>query len=332
MKQTIKVADKPTADEIKSTVESNAEKLDGIVQELESGGMLSDPNLGLAALKQSLDELKNYVGNGKRDVASAITGKGIPTATDAGFVALVQNIDKIVTLMQGTQDANAGAGQILNGYTAYVKGSKVSGTIPSQGAQTITPGTSAKYVEAGRYLSGRQTIAGDANLTAANIVKGKSIFGVAGTFEGLASLGTLIELPSALNGTGVSVSAKSIQLDYKPYLALVVTVGYLNTVLSSSSDDNFNFKGDSKNYGYYLSVLANSSQFTHIAHNSSVLGSFYNNLLVSCAELCPKWNGSNKVLTTPSLTNAYTVDNITPTGMPSNYKCIKKTKCFLLII
>lgn len=169
MKQTIKVADKPTADEIKQTVESNAEKLDGIVQELESGGMLSDPNLGLAALKQSLDELKNYVGNGKRDVASAITGKGIPTATDAGFVALVQNIDKIVTLMQGTQDANAGAGQILNGYTAYVKGSKVSGTIPSQGAQTITPGTSAKYVEAGRYLSGRQTIAGDANFVAAHL-------------------------------------------------------------------------------------------------------------------------------------------------------------------
>ena len=184
MKQTIKVADKPTADEIKSTVESNAEKLDGIAQSLESGGMLSDTSLGLAALKQSLDELKNYVGNGKRDVASAITAKGIPTATDANFAKIVENIESIVTLMQGTQDANAGAGQILNGYMAYVKGSKVSGSIPLQGAQTITPGTSAKYVEAGRYLSGLQIIAGDANLVAANIKKGVSIFGVAGSHEG----------------------------------------------------------------------------------------------------------------------------------------------------
>ena len=222
MKQTIKVADKPTADEIKSTVESNAEKLDGIVQELESGGMLSDPNLGLAALKQSLDELKNYVGNGKRDVASAITGKGIPTATDASFATLVQNIDKIVTLMQGTQDANAGAGQILNGYTAYVKGSKVSGTIPSQGAQTITPGTSAKYVEAGRYLSGRQTIAGDANLIASNIVKGKSIFGVAGA----ANTGGNFyckQLLSNADGTA-TIPKEFIYLDFIPTMAAVIRI------------------------------------------------------------------------------------------------------------
>lgn len=38
MKQTIKVADKPTADEIKATVEGNASKLDGITTYLESGG------------------------------------------------------------------------------------------------------------------------------------------------------------------------------------------------------------------------------------------------------------------------------------------------------
>ena len=221
MKQTIKVADKPTADEIKQTVESNAEKLDGIVQELESGGMLSDPNLGLAALKQSLDELKNYVGNGKRDVASAITGKGIPTATDASFAALVQNIDKIVTLMQGIQDANAGAGQILNGYTAYVKGSKVSGTIPSQGAQTITPGTSAKYVEAGRYLSGRQTIAGDANLAAANIVKGKSIFGVAGTHTG----GNFYCKQLLSNAdASATIPKESVYLDFIPTMAAVMRI------------------------------------------------------------------------------------------------------------
>ena len=78
------------------------------------------------------------------------------------------------------QDATAGAGQVLSGYTAYARSSKITGSVPSQGAQTITPGTSAKTIAAGRYLTGQQTIAGDSNLIPANIAKGKSIFGVAG--------------------------------------------------------------------------------------------------------------------------------------------------------
>ena len=81
-----------------------------------------------------------------------------------------------------TDDANAAASQILSGYTAYVKGKKVTGNIPSQGAQTITPGTTDKTIASGKYLSGTQTIKGDANLTAENIKAGTSIFGVSGTF------------------------------------------------------------------------------------------------------------------------------------------------------
>jgi hypothetical protein len=48
------------------------------------------------------------------------------------------------------------------------------------GAQTVTPGTSNKTLNAG-YYSGNITIAGDADLKAANIVSGKNIFGVAGS-------------------------------------------------------------------------------------------------------------------------------------------------------
>lgn len=79
----------------------------------------------------------------------------------------------------------AGAAQILNGYQAInADGEIVTGTIPSQGAQTITPGTSAKTIAAGRYLSGTQTISGDSDLRASNIKSGVNIFGVTGTFEG----------------------------------------------------------------------------------------------------------------------------------------------------
>jgi hypothetical protein len=79
-----------------------------------------------------------------------------------------------------SMDATAAANQILSGQTAYVGGSKITGTIPSKGAQTFTPGTSNQSIGAGQYLSGTQTILGDPDLIASNILSGKNIFGVAG--------------------------------------------------------------------------------------------------------------------------------------------------------
>ena len=79
----------------------------------------------------------------------------------------------------------AGAAQILSGYQAInANGEVVTGTIPSQGAQTIAPGTSSKTIASGRYLSGTQTIAGDSDLRASNIKSGVNIFGVMGSFSG----------------------------------------------------------------------------------------------------------------------------------------------------
>lgn len=59
----------------------------------------------------------------------------------------------------------------------------VGSSVPKQAAQTITPGTADKTIESGRYLTGAQTIKGDANLVADNIKSGVSIFGVTGTLE-----------------------------------------------------------------------------------------------------------------------------------------------------
>ena len=80
-----------------------------------------------------------------------------------------------------TSDATATSGDILNGKTAYVNGAKVTGTIAFQSAQTITPSTTNQTIASGKYLTGVQTIKGDANLVASNIISGKSIFGVVGT-------------------------------------------------------------------------------------------------------------------------------------------------------
>lgn len=62
-------------------------------------------------------------------------------------------------------------------------GEKIEG-IPRKAAQTYMPGTKNQTIEAGQYLTGNQTITGDANLLPENIVSGKSIFGVEGSAPG----------------------------------------------------------------------------------------------------------------------------------------------------
>lgn len=80
-----------------------------------------------------------------------------------------------------TSDATAVASDIIQNKTAYIKGKKVTGTMPSKEAATITPTTTDQTIEAGQYLSGAQTIKGDGNLVPENIISGKSIFGVSGS-------------------------------------------------------------------------------------------------------------------------------------------------------
>ena len=124
-----------------------------------------------------------------------------------------------------TNDANATAADILNTKTAYVNGNKVTGSmpnigavsqslaingtynvpkgyhngsgrvtqsIPTQGAKTITPNTRDQRVTAGRYLTGDITVKGDGNLVAGNIKSGVSIFGVWGSYTGSVSQACVI--------------------------------------------------------------------------------------------------------------------------------------------
>lgn len=103
-------------------------------------------------LSDELEEVKKSVSDGKTEVATAITAKGVTTATDAEFATMASNIESITTINDVTQKV----------------------------AATITPGTSNQTIAAGTYLTGAQTILGDADLVSANIKSGANIFGVAG--------------------------------------------------------------------------------------------------------------------------------------------------------
>lgn len=170
---------------------------------------VDDFNENADIIDTQITELKKSVSDGKTLVANAITEKGVATETDASFATMATNVKSIVTMEEGTKEATAAASDILSGKIAYgANGVKLTGTIASQAAQTITPGTSNKTIAAGKYLSGVQTIKGDSNLKAANIKKGVSIFGVAGSCDSNSLLKTATK-NIVLSNITLSASAQS---------------------------------------------------------------------------------------------------------------------------
>lgn len=86
-----------------------------------------------------------------------------------------------------TSDANATASQILSGATAYVNGSKVTGTMTNNGAVSGTIGTkSGSYTVPVGYHdgSGTVTLTNVSNLTEGNVKSGVTILDITGTYSG----------------------------------------------------------------------------------------------------------------------------------------------------
>ena len=182
--------------------------------------------------------------------SSNLTASGATVTVPAGYYPS-QASKSVATATQATPSITVSSAGLITAKSTQSAGYVSSGTksatkqLTTQGAQTITPGTSNKTIASGRYLTGTQTIKGDANLVAANIKKGVSIFGVAGTNEGedivqkVISEGT--ELGTAEKRVSINVSIGDIihvVVKWKPLFSDVPEYSYLKYLNDDPSVTN----------------------------------------------------------------------------------------------
>ena len=120
---------------------------------------------------------------GSQASATISSGSATPASTISATGASVSTGTNTLTLSKSVSNTpTVSAGYISSG-TAGNSSVSLTASVTTKAAATITPGTSNQTIASGTYLTGAQTISGDANLVAGNIVYGKSIFGVSGTAQ-----------------------------------------------------------------------------------------------------------------------------------------------------
>ena len=182
--------------------------------------------------------------------SSNLTASGATVTVPAGYYPS-QASKSVATATQATPRLTGGSAGLITAKSTQSAGYVSSGTksatkqLTTQGAQTITPGTSNKTIASGRYLTGTQTIKGDANLVAANIKKGVSIFGVSGTNEGEDIVQKVISEGTELGTTEKRVSINvsigdiiHIVVKWNPLFADVPEYSYLKYLNDDPSVSN----------------------------------------------------------------------------------------------
>lgn len=199
----------------------------------------------------AVNELFTSVSDGKTLIAASITDKGIPADGSDTFAVLAGKIQDIPSGGQ-CEYGTAGPAQVLAGYTIGTENGLVEGTITSKAAQIYTPGTTNQVIAAGQYLSGPQTILGDPNLIPANIVSGKSIFGIAGNVQAGKNFATGTIAGSASSLSFLTPGETSINMIYVTVSGLTFLPSVIILVYTNEAYDHFKTAIYSK-YGFGLS-------------------------------------------------------------------------------
>ena len=129
----------------------NIKRDTAIIKEMSESTQVTDLNNQINALNVSHEQYAKNVQAYKEKIAEAITSQGVSTSAEAKAEVMAENIGKI---LQAKTTATATAAQILKGQTAWVNGSKITGTMVNRGALNWKPTSSTTKTIAAGYYSG----------------------------------------------------------------------------------------------------------------------------------------------------------------------------------
>jgi hypothetical protein len=219
---------------------------------------------------QSLNITENgtYTATGSVNGYSPIT-VNVPTESD--FELQTKSITPSETAQTVTPDS--GYDGLSSVFVGAISKTYVGSGVSRKSAQTYTPGTSDQTIASGQYLSGVQTIKGDANLKAENIADGVSVFGVVGSFAGSSGGGGLPSGISALaTGTFTPDKDYSSSVDVEHDLGVAPNFFFwmVGTDLSSKKVNGLNIGGAMiRKTHYNSSSIKYITSYFYRGYNSS---------------------------------------------------------------
>ena len=141
------------------------------------------------------------VANGSATGPSTLSGTSATVSTGTNTLTLTK------TGVSTTPTVTAGYVSSATSSTATVT---LTASVTTKAAATITPTTTNQTIASGTYLTGAQTISGDANLIAGNIKKDVTIFGTTGTYEGSGGSSKNVQVLQSTNRTNTTSLAKAL--------------------------------------------------------------------------------------------------------------------------
>ena len=166
------------------------------------------------------NQYKNKVVYNGQTLIDLTTDTAIATDVLSGkyfHLATGERVQGACTYDADTTDANATAGEILSGKTAYVNGNKITGSMPNNGAANVTVSSvSGASIPAGYSDGSAKAVLDSASasaLSANNIRQGVTILGVEGTLSPEDDL-TVGPVSATPTGSQQIITAASQNLDY----------------------------------------------------------------------------------------------------------------------
>ena len=166
-----------------ATLDSGGKMLSGVTAYADgtkyTGSIATKTGTDISASGDTVTVPAGYYASQQTKAVSA--GSATPAATISGTSATVSTGSNTITLSKTISNTPQVTAGYVSAGTAGNSSVSLTASVTTKAAATFTPGTSDQTIASGTYLTGAQTISGDADLVAGNIKSGVTIFGVAGS-------------------------------------------------------------------------------------------------------------------------------------------------------